>query len=202
MTSVVFELDLLDNNDRVLEIDLEEFSDYCVTHELDFVEEFKKRVWNWMVYSSSDGFSVDYDPQVYSIHLAVEPSVGQVEIDLIETGDIWDHLAKQLEGIVDYGAFVSWDDDGELRLAAFLAYVESDGWRWEELTFKSIKERMETFRGVYSYKSEVVDELIEEGTLDPVPDWVCYNEDDSAEEAERMGYYSSYGFGWRHAVWV
>lgn len=202
MTTVVFNLDLLDNNDAPLEVDLEALADYCLSNELEFLDEFKKRVLNWMVYSSSEGFSEHYDPQVYSIYLDVEPYVGSVDIDLTD-GENWlNILALELEAIVDYGTFVSWDDDLRLRLASYLCYIQYDGWRWEEITFKEIKERMSTFKGVYSYKSEVVDELIEDGTLDPVPDWVVHDEGESADYAEERGYFSTYEMGWRYAVWI
>lgn len=204
MTSIVFQLDLLDNNDAPLEVDIQELWDYCLSEDLDFTSEFLKRVHNWMVYSSSDGFSEEYDPQVYSMYLDVEPSVGQVDIDLHigEEDGGWSRFGREMAAIACYGEYVDWDDDGRDRLGAYLTLVNYDtGWRARTITFGAILNDMSTFKGIYRTKWDVVEEMIDNGELDPIPSWVEYSEDRTAESVEEMGYFTAYDYGWDYVVW-
>lgn len=203
MTSVVFELDMFDSVEEPLQIDLEEFHDHVTTHDVDFREEFLSRLWNYIAYSVSGAQNKNFEEIVYTMHLDVEGLDDYVQIDFLSEGDDrWHKLATELEAISDYGSWVAWDFMDN-RLAAYLAYVSYDGWKWEEKTFKKIRERMVGFKGIYNDKTEVVDELIESQELDPIPSYVVHDEAATADEAEDMGYFSSYPFGrYSIAVWI
>lgn len=203
MTAVTFHLDMFDSTEPALEIDLEELDDYCVSNDREFREEFLCRMWNYIAYSVSGAKNHDFEEVVYNIHLDVDALSQYISIDFKSHGDDrWHVLATQLEGLLDYARWVNWDSMSEERLAAFLAMVEVDGWRWTNFSFGEIKESMATFKGIYGDRWGVVEDLIDDGTLDPIPSWVELDEEMTAENVEDNGYFSSYPFGSQQiAVW-
>lgn len=184
-----------------LEVDLEELYDYALSNELDFAVEFDRTVQEYLVNGSAEDEANNPDGYVLTSGTQLDhPAFTEeyIGVHLEPVPNPWYKLGKELEAIMDYAS----GPEMENKVIGYLAIL-ADGWRWEDITPDGIKDSMYNFRGLYSDLIEVVGELIDEGQMDPIPDYVVYDEDATAEEAESMGHFSSYRVNWHtHAVFV
>lgn len=195
---ITLHLEVMDSSGP-LEVDLLDFYENCMLSMLTASDELHKVIMNHLVYTTEGGKDEDFDPILWSLNLEVE-GLGYVDLTLGDSTNPFLFLCRELEAILDYRASRPTYVEDEYTIA-YLAYVSYDGWQWETKTLAEIKDRMSTYQGTYDYLSTFVDEMIEAGELDPVPDWVVHSEEESAAEAESMGYFSSYPVDWRVAVW-
>lgn len=187
-----------------LEVDLEELHDYALSNELDFAVEFDRTVQEYLVNGSAEDEANNPDGYVLTSGTQLDhPAFTEeyIGVHLEPIPNPWYKLGKELEAILDYAASMA-VAGSEDRVIGYLAIL-SDGWRWEDITPEGIKDSMYSFKGLYSDLFEVVEELIDEGEMDPIPNYVVYDEDATASEAESMGHFSSYRVNWHtHAVFV
>lgn len=184
-----------------LEVDLEELYDYTLSNELDFAVEFDRTVQEYLVNGSDEDEANNPDGYVLTSGTHLDhPSFTEeyISVYLEPIPNPWYKLGQELGAILDYASGPEMED----KVVGYLAIL-NDGWRWEDITPDGIRDSMYNFKGLYSDLIEVVGELIDEGQMDPIPDYVVYDEDATAEEAESMGHFSSYRVNWHtHAVFV
>lgn len=201
MESVVLHVESSDV-DHGLEIDLSEFYDYVAENELSFGDEFHRNIMEYLIQNSraEDRTEPDYEPVITNVHLDHMRFTSYIDVTVMDGPEGWHRLGEELEALCQYGKDSKVDDD---RLVGYLVLLD-DSYAWEaESHVDAIRDRMTSFRGVYGSLSEVVDDLIVDGDLEPVPDYVIHDEEASAEEAERMGYFSSYEVNsWTYAVFI
>lgn len=183
-----------------LGINLSKMYDEVLEKELDFPVEFDRTVQEYLVNGSVEDEA--NNPEGYVLTSGVyldhdDFTQGYIDVDLRDIPNPWYHLGHELEAILEFAS----DDRNHDKVIGYLALL-NDGWKWEAIESKVIEERMINFMGLYSDLDDVVQELIANGEMDPIPSYVVYDEEATAESAENEGYFSSYEVNWHtHAVW-
>lgn len=203
MSSVTFVLETYDTRSDTLRIDLEQFSDYVDENGLDFKDEFLAAVWNYMVHTEADGFTKEYEPQIYQTILDNEDTGSFINVYLnhVESDGGWSNLADQLEALCEYAREVDWLNGPCDRFKGLLAHIEDETWEWTNITKDSIEEAMDGYRGIPDDVWDVVCDLIDDGLIEPIPDWVMADRNATIRELELMGIITTRRYGWYTAIW-
>lgn len=184
-----------------LEINLSEMYDEVLEKELDFAVEFDRTVQEYLVNDSVEDEPNNPDGYVFIGSVSLdhfEFHNDYIDVDLRDIPNPWYHLGTELEAILEFAS----ESNNEEKVIGYLALL-NDGWRWESITPKDIRERMVGFRGLYDDMDDLIQEMISDGLIDPIPSYVVYDEEATAESAENEGFFSSFDVNWRtKAIWV
>lgn len=168
-------LDVFETEGELI-IDIPALYDECMEAEKDFAPELETRMANWAAYGTL-GTEDERDFQIRDIYMDVDGLDDYVDF---QTADLHT-IAVSLERIMEWRSHLFTQSEDEYTKALIAAVSIEVGWKffnWDE-----IKGWMsEHYEGTHSSRWDYVQEQIDEGFADEIPDWVVYKEDQTIEE--------------------
>ena len=183
-----------------MELNLTELYDYTMKSDLDFAVEFDRLVQEYLVNNSVEDEPNNPEGYVFTGRTVLDHDdfSDYIDIDLQDVPNPWYALGVELKTIMEFAS----DDRNHDKTIGYLALL-NDGWKWQDITPEGIKYAMVGFKGLYNDLFDVVQEMIDGGDLDPIPNYVVFDEDETAQSVEDGGHFSSFCVNWTtQAIWI